>query len=78
MAGVPSVDDDGNDAVKHAQTTITAKQVGEITDALKDAQYPVEGFLEKAKIKSLDKMTADRFDAAMTHIENVKESSNAT
>lgn len=77
MAGVPSVDDDGNDAVKHSKF-ISAKQIGEMAEALKDAQYPIEGFLEKAKIEGLDKMTEDRFEAAMTHIENVKESANAT
>ena len=58
------------------EPTITKGKQDAITKALADAEYPLDGFLKTAQIKSLQEITESRFSGAMDHIKQVGESVN--
>lgn len=52
---------------------ISAEQKLIITNELAKAKYPLEGFLKKADVKSLDEIKESRFKGCLTHIQTVAQ-----
>lgn len=53
---------------------ISQEQQKIILSELAKAQYPLEGFLKKAGVGSLDALREERFKSALTHIQTVAQS----
>ena len=65
--------DDAEPATNDAPVISTEQQKIIISELAK-AQYPLEGFLKKAGVGSLDALREERFKSALTHIQTVAQS----
>ena len=77
MAGVPSVDDDGNDAVKHKTDKkpakkITKAQVETIKTLLVEVDADIPKFLQHFQVESVDQIAAPDFNRVIGALEGKK------
>lgn len=81
LNGLFAIDDtrDADATNKHNDEDLMSEdQVIAITDALTEAQYPIENFLRRAKAEKIGSIAASRYDGIMAHIKKVAESGNGS
>lgn len=69
--GIATADEDIDARLpQKAVEAITEEQAVNIQAALESKGYPVDEFLNKAKVDSIDNIAASRYESAMNHISN--------